>query len=132
LGQQRRRELEFYRRLEQCAPGATNYSDTGLSSNTAYCYFVVATNSVGNSAASAIVCTNTLGAAVNLPPFVLDGGFDYPGYLLASNGMVLYGAVRGTTLYVATGSPGTNGPNDHFVFVSDQLLPAATAAAPWA
>jgi hypothetical protein len=111
---------------------ATNYSDTGLSSNTAYCYFVVATNSVGNSAASAIVCTNTLGAAVNLPPFVLDGGFDYPGYLLASNGMVLYGAVRGTTLYVATGSPGTNGPNDHFVFVSDQLLPAATAAAPWA
>jgi len=32
---------------------------------------------------------------------------------------------------VATWSPGTNGPNDHFLFVSDQLLPAATAAAPW-
>jgi hypothetical protein len=63
---------------------------------------------------------------------VLDGAFDYPGYLLASNGMVLYAAVRGTTLYVATWSPGTSGPNDHFIFVSDQLLPAATTAAPWA
>ena len=68
----------------------------------------------------------------NYPPFVLDGTFDYPGYLLASSGMVLYGALRGTTLYVATWSPGTNGPNDHFIFVTDQLLPAATAAAPWA
>ena len=63
---------------------------------------------------------------------MLDGAFDYPGYLLASSGMVLYGAVRGTTLYVATWSPGTSGPNDHFIFVSDQLLPGATAAAPWA
>jgi hypothetical protein len=46
--------------------------------------------------------------------------------------MVLYAAVRGTTLYVATWSPGTNGPNDHFIFVADQLLPGATAPAPWA
>jgi hypothetical protein len=68
----------------------------------------------------------------NYPPFVLDGAFDYPGYLLASSGMVLYGALRGTTLYVATWSPGTTGPNDHFIFVSDVLLPTATAAAPWA
>ncbi len=66
-----------------------------------------------------------------IPPFVLDGNFDYPGYLLARSGMVLYGAVRGTTLYVATWSPGTNGPNDHFILVTDQLLPAPTTPAPW-
>jgi hypothetical protein len=39
--------------------------------------------------------------------------------------------VRGTTLYVATWSTGTSGSNDHFIFVSDQLLPSATNAAPW-
>jgi hypothetical protein len=93
----------------------------------------VASNSVDISPASATVCTNTLAAApTNIAPFALDGAFNYPGYLLASSGMVLYGAVRGTTLYVATWSPGTNGPNDHFIFVSDQLLPSASAAAPWA
>lgn len=67
-----------------------------------------------------------------VPGFTLDGAFDYPGYLLASNALPLYAAVRGTTLYVATQSPGNSGPNDYFIFVSDQLLPAATAAAPWA
>ena len=109
-----------------------NYSDTGLAANSSHCYSVIASNSVGASAASATVCTNTLAPVTNLPAFLLDGAFDSSGYQLASSGMVLYGAVRGTTLYVATWSPGTNGPNDHFIFVSDQLLPAATAAAPWA
>ncbi|MGH7994201.1 MAG: hypothetical protein ACREDQ_11835, partial [Limisphaerales bacterium] len=71
-------------------------------------------------------------APTNLPPFALDGAFDYPGYWLASNNLVLYAAVRGTTLYVATGSPGTSGPNDYFIFVSDQLLSNASAPAPWA
>jgi hypothetical protein len=61
----------------------------------------------------------------------MDGTNDSAGYLLANNGMTLYGAVRGTTLYVATWSPGNSGPNDHFIFVTDQLLPAG-AAAPWA
>ncbi|MGO8838699.1 MAG: carbohydrate-binding protein [Limisphaerales bacterium] len=111
---------------------STSYSDTGLAANSSHCYFIVASNSVGVSPASATVCTNTPAVTVSIPPFVLDGAFDYPGYLLASSGMVLYGAVRGTTLYVATWSPGTNGPNDHFIFVSDQLLPSATTAAPWA
>jgi len=110
----------------------TNYADTGLTPNSLHCYTVAATNMVGSSTASSTVCTNTLAMPTNLPPFVLDGNFDYPGYLLASSGMVLYGAVRGTTLYVATWSPGTNGSNDHFIFVSDQLLPAATTPAPWA
>jgi hypothetical protein len=76
-------------------------------------------------------CTNTL--AVTVPAFLLDGAFDYPGYLLASNStMVLYAALRGTVLYVATGSPGTNGPNDCFIFVTDHLLASATNPAPWA
>jgi hypothetical protein len=111
---------------------ATTYSDTGLTANSSHCYFITASNSIGASVGSATICTNTLAVVTNLPPFVLDGNFEYPGYLLASNGMVLYGAVRGTTLYVATWSTGTSGPNDHFIFVSDQLLPSATAAAPWA
>jgi hypothetical protein len=112
---------------------STSYSDIGLAANSSHCYSIVASNSVGISPASTTVCTNTPAAApTNIPPFVLDGTFDYPGYLLASNGMVLYAAVRGTTLYVATWSPGTSGPNDHFIFISDQLLPGATTAAPWA
>ena len=110
----------------------TTFSDTSLAANSSHCYSVTASNSVGLSAASTTACTNTLAVITNLPTFVLDGNFDYPGYLLASSGMVLYGAVRGTTLYVATWSPGTNGANDHFIFVTDQLLPAATVAAPWA
>lgn len=72
-------------------------------------------------------------AVVNVPAFTLDGNFDYPGYLLASNNtMTLYAAVRGTTLYVATDSPGGSGPNDIFFFVSDELLSSAMTAAPWA
>jgi hypothetical protein len=111
----------------------TSHADAGLAANSYHTYSVVASNSVGFSTPSAAVGTNTLAAApVNPPPFVVDGAFGYPGYLLASNGMVLYAAVRGTTLYVATWSPGTSGPNDHFIFVSDQLLPSATAPAPWA
>jgi hypothetical protein len=111
---------------------STSYSDTGLAANSSHCYSIVASNSVGISPASTTVCTNTPAVTVSIPPFVLDGAFDYPGYLLASSGMVLYAAVRGTTLYVATWSPGTSGPNDHFIFVSDQLLSAATTPAPWA
>jgi hypothetical protein len=40
--------------------------------------------------------------------------------------MTLYAAVRGTKLYVATWFAGQQNGNDHFVLVSDQLLPAAT------
>ena len=66
-------------------------------------------------------------------PFTMNGAADAAGYLAASNGMTIYAAVRGTLLYVATWSPGSNGSgaNDHFIFVSDQLLPSATTAAPW-
>ena len=112
---------------------STSYSDTGLLANSYHCYSIVASNSAGFSTPSGTICTNTLAAApTNVPPFALDGAFDYPGYWLASNSLVLYAALRGTTLYVATGSPGTSGPNDYFIFVSDQLLPGASAPAPWA
>ncbi len=111
----------------------TSYSDIGLAASSYHCYSIVASNSAGFSTPGTTVCTNTLAAApTNVPSFVLDGAFDYPGYLLASNNLVLYAAVRGTTLYVATGSPGTSGPDDYFIFVSDQLLPTAGAPAPWA
>lgn len=111
---------------------STAYTDTGLTTNTTYCYYLVASNSVGFSTPSSTLCTNTPAPSTTYPPFTVNGTFAYPGYLLASNGMVLYGAIRGTTLYVATWSPGTNGPNDHFIFVSDQLMSSASAPAPWA
>jgi hypothetical protein len=108
--------------------GGTNYSDTGLTASTAYCYSITASNSVGLSAPGVTVCANTL-----IPAFVLDGAFDYPGYLLASNSaMMLYAALRGTVLYVATESPGDSGPNDIFIFVTDQLSASTTNLPPWA
>jgi hypothetical protein len=65
-------------------------------------------------------------------PFTLDGQVDYAGYLQNASGMTIYAAVRGGILYVATWSPGNNGgANDHFIFVTDQLLPSASAPAPW-
>jgi hypothetical protein len=109
---------------------STTYSDTGLATNTSYCYSIIASNSVALSTPSATVCTNT--PAVNVPSFLLNGLFTYPGYLLGSNStMVLYAALRGTVLYVATSSPGDSGPNDCFVFVTDQLSASATNPAPW-
>jgi len=117
------------------ATASTSFNDTGLATGASYCYSVTATNSVGNSSPSATVCTNTL--SVSAPPtnylaFVMDGAVDSAGYRVSSNGLTLFAALRGTKLYVATASPGTSGPNDHFFFVTDQLLPGATGASPWA
>ncbi len=67
-----------------------------------------------------------------LPSFSMDGSVDSTNYLQTASGIPLYAAVRGQMLYVATTSPGTNGPNDHFVFVTDELLPSASASSPWA
>lgn len=110
----------------------TSYTDAGLATNTTYCYAVVASNSVGLSVSSATVCATTTNASGTIPSFVVDGVLDSAGYLLSTNGIKLYAAVRGTKLYVATTSPGNSGPNDHFIMISDALLPAATAPAPWA
>ena len=113
-------------------PG-TAYSDPALTVNTFYCYSIVASNVTGFSTPSATVCTNTLAAATaSYPPFVMDGVADSAGYLLSSNSLTLYAALRGTRLYVATSSPGTSGSNDYFIFVTDQLLAGATTSAPWA
>ena len=80
-----------------------------------------------------------------LIPFTMNGQADFPGlgssgngYGQNSNGIQLFAAVRQaggrTFLYVSTQSPGTNGDSttrDNFVLVTDQLLAAASAAAPW-
>jgi hypothetical protein len=111
----------------------TTFNDTGLATGAAYCYTVAATNGIGISVASAAVCTNTLSAApTNFPAFNMDGAVDFAGYQVSSNGLTLFAALRGTQLYIATASPGTTGPSDHFIFVTDQLLPGATGGAPWA
>jgi len=112
---------------------ATSFSDTGLATATAYCYTIVATNSIGNSSATAATCATTLAPSTNYPAFVMDGVADSTNFLIASSGMNIYAALRGTRLYVATWSPGNSGgANDHFIFVSDQLLPGASANSPWA
>jgi hypothetical protein len=69
---------------------------------------------------------------VEVPEFVLAGQ-NRPGYLLASPGMKIHAAVRGTKLYVATWFASPQNNNDHFIFVTDQLLPSASAAVagPW-
>jgi hypothetical protein len=41
--------------------------------------------------------------------------------------MKIHAAIRGTKLYVATWFAGTPNGNDHFIFVSDTLLPSANA-----
>jgi hypothetical protein len=111
---------------------ATNYSDAGRSPNTQYCYMVAATNGIGSSLYTAPACATTLPIPVQVS-FVLNGSANnYPGYQLSSSGTVtLFAAVRGTMLYVATTSPGTNGPNDGFVLVSDQILSTPTTGSPW-
>jgi hypothetical protein len=90
-------------------------------------------NGVGVSAPTTAQCATTrASASTNFPAFTPDGALDSTNFLLASSGMRLHAAMRGTILYVATWSPGNSGPDDHFIFVSDALLPSATAAAPWA
>ncbi len=108
---------------------ATTYADIGLVPNSYHCYTIVASNSAGFSTPSASACATTF---ASYAPFVLDGAVDFPAYLVASNGMTIYAALRGSKLYVATWSPGTSGANDHFIFVTDQLLAGATSNAPWA
>jgi hypothetical protein len=71
-------------------------------------------------------------ASAQFPPFNMDGALDSTNLWVAASGLKLFAAVRGAELYVATASPGNSGPNDHFIFVSDTVLPSASANAPWA
>ena len=111
---------------------AANYSDTGLAAGTTHCYSIVATNSLGDSAPTAAQCATTLAPSTNYPAFAMDGALDSTNCRVAASGMTIYAALRGTRLYLATWSPGNSGPNDHFIFVSDQLLATTNSPAPWA
>ena len=87
-----------------------------------------------NDAANATDLSDLLlpGAIPNADAFALDGTADSTNFLQNAGPMVIYAAVRGTTLYVATWSPGANnaGANDHFVIVTDQLSPTLQPAFP--
>lgn len=114
------------------------YDDFGLTAGAQCCYTVIATGYVGSSAESLPACAMTLSPVPpgSAPPFYLDEtANNYPGYLLNSPGMTLYAAIRGTTLYVATWSPGVYPGditrNDHFIMVTDELSPMQPAFPTW-
>jgi hypothetical protein len=104
----------------------TTFADTTVQPSTSYSYSIIASNAAGNSTASTPVSATTPARPVEPPPFSLSGQ-NAPGYLLASPGMKIHAAIRGTKLYVATWFAGTPNGNDHFIFVSDTLLPSANA-----
>lgn len=107
---------------------STEFLDTAATPGTQTSYSVIATNSYGSSPASEPSTVLTPAA----DEFVMDGSADFNGYLLSNPGMTIYAAVRGNRLYVATWSPGSQGgDNDHFLLVSNRLLPSATTPAPW-
>ncbi len=112
--------------------GNTNtasFTDTARAPGSAASYTIRAVNRSGVSEPGAAL--QITHPPETVPPFVLDGGDEDSGYLLASPGMTLHAALRGDDLYVATWTP-AGGNADHFVFLTDSPLPAATAPAPWA
>jgi len=112
------------------SPTTTSFADKNLSPSTPYSYSVAGANGFETSSDSAPVGISTPAAPQN---YTMDGAADFTGYRVNNPGMTLYAALRGSRLYVATWSPGSNaaGINDHFIFVTDSLLPSATANAPW-
>ncbi len=107
-----------------------SYVEEDLPFGTSYSYTVAAVNAFGTGAASAP-------ASITTPTpqtFILDGEADEDGYLLSSPGMTIYAAVKGTRLYLATWSSGSNNnaANDHFLLLTDALLPSASGPSPWA
>jgi hypothetical protein len=89
---------------------------------------VAASNSAGVSADSALASATTLAVPQD---FVMDGAADFAGYWVVNSNMTLYAAVRGSRLYVSTSSS-AGLPDDHFILISDTLLPSASDVAPWA
>lgn len=106
---------------------SASYSDTTVSPLTAYNYTVIAVNGAGSSLPTAVFLITSAAPGVEPPAFSMSGTAP-AGYLLSNPGMTVYASIRGTKLYVATWYAGTAAGNDHFVFVSDQLL--ATASNP--
>ena len=105
----------------------TFWTDGGLTPEQSYSYEVRARNNSGTSASSTSVPVTQPTAWSG---FTLDGQPDSGGYQLSQPAMRLYAAIRGSQLYVATWTP-AGGTSDHFIFVTDRLLPAATQRAPW-
>ncbi|MFO1492557.1 MAG: hypothetical protein U1F77_16580, partial [Kiritimatiellia bacterium] len=114
-------------------PADSNWFDTGRTPDTTYLSRVAATNTAGASARSAPVSATTPPAGGNPPPvpFVMDGVADFAGYRLANPGMTIYAALRGTTLYVATWSPGSVAGNDHFILLGNATLATPVTVPPW-
>jgi hypothetical protein len=101
------------------------FTDNTVSPLTAYSYTVIAVNSAGQSSATAAFQITSAAPGVDPPAFPLSGTAP-SGYLLSNPGMTIYASVRGTKLYVATWYASVANGNDHFVFVSNQLLASAT------
>jgi len=108
----------------------TEFLDAAAEPSTSYDYTVTAANGFGQSPASSPATVTT----PSFDEFIMDGEPDFTGYRVSDTGMVIYAAVRGTKLYVATWSPGNDSSgfgSDHHLFVSDTLLGSATTPAPW-
>ncbi len=105
-----------------------DYADTSVAPSSAYVYAVTAVNAAGESGASAELNITSAPADGTVPDFTLTGAAP-EGYLIVHPGMTIYAAVRNTELYVATWYAAPVNGNDHFVFVSDRRLPAATTPA---
>jgi hypothetical protein len=118
---------------------ATTASVSNLVAQTTYFFAVTAYNTSGLESAPSNQISYTAPSSGPSPtptpspaPLRLDGLPDSPGYLEYGSNMIIYAAVRGQILYVATWSPGSSGgQNDHFIFVTDQLLFGTSVAAPW-
>ncbi len=97
-------------------------------------YYIEAADGQGNVSKSDIQHVYVEDNGIEPPPaqnFVMDGAPDAPGYWVVNSNLTIYAAIRGTRLYVATTSPAGTA-HDHFIMVSDTVLPTASAAAPWA
>ncbi len=104
---------------------SASYSDTTVSPLTAYNYTIIAVNGAGSSAPTAALSITSAAPGVEPPAFAMSGTAP-AGYLLSNPGMTVYASIRGTKLYVATWYAGPAAGNDHFIFVSDQLLASAS------
>ncbi|MCX6968852.1 MAG: hypothetical protein NTV93_01690 [Verrucomicrobia bacterium] len=102
-----------------------SYADTTVSPLTSYNYTIIAVNSAGSSSPTAAFSITSTAPGVDPPAFSMSGTAP-AGYLLSNPGMTVYASIRGTKLYVATWYAGSAAGNDHFIFVSNQLLPSAS------
>jgi hypothetical protein len=114
---------------------ATQWSDAGLQTGTAYGYSIVARNSAGTSAPTVphVATTRTPDGS-----FVMDGWPDFDRHRIEVGGscgcgdradLGIWAAVRGQTLYVAMRTIPPGGAYDYFLLVSASS--PAPQPAPW-